>query len=134
MNAGHTKRGQQVLCHGARVSGPSLSSPNCDSRDPLHACFCTKMTSLKYGCPFLSSCWPGQARPGRAGPQGKKNGPPFEEGSCVESWSSAGCGARACGKAGEGGERDVFVSPVTFIWVQGDVGFSFCISQVCARA
>lgn len=30
-------------------------------------------------------------------------------------------------------ERDVFVSPVTFIWGTL-VGFSFCISQVCVRA
>lgn len=27
-------------------------------------------------------------------------------------------------------EEERFCFPVTFIWVQGDVGFSFCISQV----
>lgn len=77
----------------------------------------------------------------RPAPEGGKGGATFLRGGVARSeqpnipWPSA---ARACagprpGKIGRGaGEEGRFCFPVTFIWVQGDVGFSFCISQVCA--
>lgn len=123
-------KGQQVLCHRARLDPASSGAllPDCESRGshPPHACFCTSdVTEIWLALSRLSGnglCVERrQARRGR---------------TRCRTRMVVGTGlrelARAYGQKRQEEER--FCFPVTFIWVQGDVGFSFCISQACLCA
>lgn len=82
------------------------------------------MTSLKYGCPFFvrveAACVERSSEERRVVRDSARD-------PSARCYGSAEL-ARAYGQKRQEVER--FCFPVTFIWVQGDAGFSFCISQV----